>query len=383
MRFKYTALLSIMLISSFILNAQNYNSMSLEELNRLKEQAVQNEQFEKAAEIKKVLELRGSTSIGHKVEPYAEISISASKFLNMIFDVIIDGQYVGTVAPKKPIIHIKKIPQGRTNLKFVSVNNKHEYETNVEIEQGNSYALTVEFYSPKSKTVGFVQKMMDEKGAIELEHKKSRLHIKFVQEKVDLPVNTTTYEDLNSISFPPVGFFGATKAYWYVETTLKGFNKKHGYSYNHSFGARQPYLRFPNSSVIWGLESNVWMSEDLFPDGSGEYSGIPTSVSVNYILGLQFEITDFIIFYSTGSVGPALTETTKVTGIDAYGYSTTESKWGVGLDSSADVGLILTFGPDSRAGLSLETNFNSHTGRSFAVGLVFGVNKVLNRHTMY
>jgi hypothetical protein len=383
MSYKYTILLFVFLGASFILNAQNYNSMTVEELTRLKDEAVKNEQFEKAAEIKKVLESKGSLNTTLSVEPYAELSISASKFLNMFFDVIIDDQYVGTVSPKGAMIHIEKIPEGRTQLKFVSVNNKHVYEKYVEIEAGKSYALTVEFYSPKAKTVGFVQKMMDDKGAIELEHKKSRLHIKFVQEKVDLPLNTASYKDLSSISYPVVGFFGATKSYFYVETTTNGFSKTNGYSYNHSFGVKQPYMRFPNSSVVWGLESNVWFSEDLFLDGSGEYSGIPTSVSINYILGLQFEITDFIIVYSTGSLGPALTETTKVTGIDPYGFATTESKWGVGLDSSADVGLILTFGPDSRAGISLETNYNSHTGNSFAIGLVFGVNKVLNRHTMY
>jgi hypothetical protein len=194
-----------------------------------------------------------------------------------------------------------------------------------------------------------------------------------------LPLNTASYEDINSISFPPAGLIGTTKSYWYIETTPKGFNKKHGYSYNHSFGVKQPFMKYPNSGLIWGLESNVWMSEDLFLDGSGVYSGIPTTVSLNLIFGYQMEFLDFIIFYSTGSTGPALKETTVVTGVDPYGFATTESEWGVGLDSSADVGLIFTFGPKSRAGISLETNYNSHTGNSFAIGLVFGVTKVLKR----
>jgi len=385
MSFKYTILTSILLFFAVILHAQNYNSMTVEELTRLKDEAVKNEQFEKAAEIKKVLDERGMLNSTLTTEPYAELSISVALMYNLHFDVIIEDVYVGTISPKNLMIHINKVPEGRANIKFISINNKFEFEKNIEVEKGESYALQIVSLNTKNKAPArLVQNQLSAMNAEELKGKKGSLYIKFDNNKTEILQNATVHEDLDNISFPPAGMFGATKSYWYLETTTNGFNKKKGYSYNNSFGAKQPFLKYPNSGVIWGLEMNVWFSEDLFPDGSGEYSGIPTSVSLNYILGLQYELTDFIIIYSTGSIGPALTETTKITSADdGFGFPVTEEKWGVGVDSSADLGLIITFGPNSRKGISLETNYNSHTGNSFAIGLVFGVNKVLKRHTMY
>lgn len=333
--------------------------------------------------MKKEIESRSRSGASLSAEPSAELVLSGAANIGG-FDVLINDEYVGSITAKSSMIKIKEIPEGIVTLKFISFNFKNTYEKQYELKGGGSYMVKFHYFHPNSTSPSkYIQKKLDEQGAMQVKGSKGSIYLSFEQGRLQQESSSAiVHSDLSSITFPYAGPFGATSSYFYVETTTKGFSKKHGYVYNQSFGARQPFLKYPNSGVIWGMETNLWMSEDVFPDGTGYYSGIPTTISLNYILGYQIEFLDFLILYSTGSMGPALKETTVVTSGTGINV-TTKSEWGVTYDSSADVGLIVTFGPKSRAGISLESNYNSHTGQSFAIGFIFAKTKILKRNTLY